>query len=71
VSKGPGDTEVIPGNDCPSWHTNDRRRTFSASKKGLFFKLLVKMELISMKRFSSLEREEPLHVSLLILLGRF
>lgn len=52
--KGPGDTEVIPGNDC---QTNDRRRTFSDSKKVYFLNCCSRRELIS------LEREEPLHVS--------
>lgn len=54
--KGPADTEAIPGNDCLSWQTNDRR-TFSDSKKVYFLNCCSRRELIS------LEREEPLHVS--------
>lgn len=54
---GPGDTEAIPGNYCLSWQTNDRRRTFSDSKKFFFLNCCSRRELIS------LEREEPLHVS--------
>lgn len=35
-SKGPGDTEAVPGNDCLSWQTSDRRRLSPIAKRSGF-----------------------------------